>query len=58
MDVDNEYIILPNRVLKDKSSWSWALHPSEDVLLIMRLGCRCFLSIICFVLGFHIIFIC
>jgi len=31
---------------------------SEDVLLITRLGCRYILNIICFALGFHIIFVC
>jgi hypothetical protein len=45
-------------ILKDISPWLWALLPSEDVLLITRLGCRCILNIICFSLSFHIIFIC
>jgi len=45
-------------VLKDISPWSWALLPSNDVFLITRLGCHCILNIICFSLGFHIIFVC
>jgi hypothetical protein len=45
-------------VLKDISLWPWALLPSEDVLLIIGLSCCCILNIICFALGFHIIFVC
>jgi hypothetical protein len=44
-------------VVKDISPWPWAMLPSEDFLLITGLGCRCILNIICFTLGFHIIFI-
>jgi hypothetical protein len=44
-------------LLKDISPWSWALLHSEDILLITGLGCYCILNIICFSLGFHIIFI-
>jgi hypothetical protein len=49
---------LPNQVLKDISPWPWALLHSNDVLLITRLGYHCILNIICFSLGFHIIFVC